>query len=212
VRAHEVGILRREPVRAPLHASQSQGAFGRVDVDGAPRSAGERGNGKGPRIRKQVEHGPFARAGAKAGAVVPLVQVEAGLLARGHVGGKAKSILEESGGERGRIPRSRSEPVSRTIKRSGANVSRAAVSSSARQRVVPSVRRSITATSANTSTRTPGQKSPSEFTARKPVVPGGRRSARRRRAASNLSRKSAPSGPRASKVHRRATIWDLGDQ
>jgi len=93
--ANEVGLVGRKTVRLPVLAGKREPGLRGFDVDGAARTAGERRDREGPRVSEKVEDRPAAGTRSKTGAVVPLIQVEAGLLAGGDVGEKSETVLEE---------------------------------------------------------------------------------------------------------------------
>ena len=92
-------------------AREIEGARGRVDVDTARGASGQRGDGERARVGEEVEDGLAAGERAQAGAVVALVEKEAGLLAPGDVGEKVQAVLEK--GDAGPLtpPLSRRERV-----------------------------------------------------------------------------------------------------
>ena len=150
VRAHEVGGIVGKPVRAAVLGGERQRFGGRVDVDGPRRSSGERRHRKGAGVGEEIQHRPASCDGPQPGAVVALVEEEAGLLTRVDVGEEAQPVLEKGRPSAApclfhrRLPRSRGWPVRRTRIRASRNCSSAAARRASSQRSVPSVERSRT--------------------------------------------------------------------
>src|ERR1051326_5689659 len=84
-----------ERVQIVVFPRRFDGRRGDVDVLHERRAARRRVDAERAAVREEVEHAPSARVRAGEGAVVALIEEEAGLLSGGNVDVKAKAVLED---------------------------------------------------------------------------------------------------------------------